>query len=126
MNPTLRRTVIIGGGLSGLAAARDLALAGQHVTVLESAPVAGGLASSLRLKGESVEHFYHFICRGDHASSRWSTSWASAPTSIWRHTRTSFFHEGRLYGFGTPMELLRFSPVPVMQRLRFGWHVTRS
>ena len=60
-------TVVIGSGLSGLAAARDLALAGQHVTLLESAPALGGLASSLRLlKGEPVEYFYHFIiCRYD-------------------------------------------------------------
>lgn len=126
MNPTPRKTVIIGGGLSGLAAARDLALAGQQVTLLESAPVAGGLASSLRLKGESVEHFYHFICSGDDALIEMVNELGIGAHLHWRHVRTSFFHEGRLYGFGTPIDLLRFSPVPVMQRLRFGWHVTRS
>src|SRR5262249_31898975 len=126
MSPAPQRTVIIGGGLSGLAAARDLALAGQQVTLLESAPVAGGLASSLPLKGETVEHFYHFICPGGDAPGGLVKGLGIGAPLPWRPTRTSFFHEGRLYGFGSPMDLLRFRPLPVVQRLRFGWHVTRS
>jgi protoporphyrinogen oxidase len=44
----------------------------------------------------------------------------------WRHTHTAFFHQGRYYEFGSPTDLLRFATVPLVQRLRVGWHVARS
>ena len=121
-----RHTAIIGAGLSGLAAARDLALAGHRVTLLESAPVAGGLAASRRIKGQTVEHFYHFICRHDDFLTNLVRDLGLGAELHWRHTRTSFFHDGHHYRFGSPFDLMRFSAVPFFQRLRFGWHVSRS
>lgn len=45
-----KRVVVIGGGLSGLAASYDLVRSGHHLTILEAAPDFGGLASSFRLE----------------------------------------------------------------------------
>src|SRR5262245_66295538 len=109
MNPAPRKTVIIGGGLSGLAAARDLALAGQQVTLLESAPVAGGLASSLRLKGESVEHFYHFICRGDDALLEMGNEVGIGAPLHRGHGGPAFFDCGRLTRVRTTRGYLQLS-----------------
>jgi len=96
------------------------------VVVLEAAPEAGGLASSIRVDGTPIERFYHFICRGDHDLVDLVSELGVGHTLHWRPSRTSFLYEGRLYGFGTPMDLLRFAPVPFSQRLRFGVNVTRS
>ena len=56
---------MIGGGPAGLKAAHALVKAGVEVTLLESAPVLGGLASSFDVQGVRIERYYHFICQGD-------------------------------------------------------------
>jgi oxygen-dependent protoporphyrinogen oxidase len=47
----LRHAVVVGGGISGLVAARDLATAGFGVTVLEAGPVFGGCVGSHEVAG---------------------------------------------------------------------------
>jgi protoporphyrinogen oxidase len=121
-----KRIVVIGGGLSGLAASRDLVRAGHHVTLLEAGPDFGGLASSFRLEGHPVERFYHFVCRSDRDLVRFVDELGLGGRLRWRQTRTAFFHHGRYYAFGTPWDLLRFSVIPWSQRIRFGLHILRS
>src|SRR5690242_17035916 len=60
-----KHVIILGAGLSGLAAAHDLLKAGHRVTVMDGMKDFGGLASSVRIEGQWVERFYHFICRND-------------------------------------------------------------
>jgi protoporphyrinogen oxidase len=126
VGPPRKRVVVIGGGLAGLAAAYDLGRAGHHVTILESAPDLGGLASSFTLEGHPIERFYHFICRSDHTLCSFVDELGLGDKLRWHQTRTAFYHDGRHYSFGTPVDLLKFSAVPLGQRLRFGLHVFRS
>lgn len=121
-----KRVVVVGAGLSGLAASYDLAHAGWHVTLVEAAKDFGGLASSVQIEGNAVERFYHFICRSDEHLMRLIDELGLREKLFWHQTRTSFFHDGRYYPFGTPLDLLRFSAVPPTQRVRFGLHVLAS
>lgn len=100
--------------------------AGYRVTILESAPEFGGLASSFRLEGYPVERFYHFICRSDQHLLNLVNELGLSDKIHWRQTRTAFYYNGRFYSFGTPFDLLRFSAVPWFQRFRFGIHILRS
>jgi protoporphyrinogen oxidase len=120
------RVAIIGGGLAGLAAAYDLGRDGFNVTLLEGASNAGGLASSFRLEGAPIERFYHFICRTDVDLVHLVRELGIQDKLHWRQARTSFFHNGRVYPFGTPFDLLRFAPVPLADRVRFGFSVIQS
>lgn len=121
-----KQTVIIGGGLAGLAAAYDLVQAGHQVTVLEAAPDFGGLASSLTIEGQPIERFYHFICRPDHHLIQLVNQLGLSHKLHWQQTRTSFYYNGRSYAFGTPFDLLTFSAIPWIQRIRFGLHIMAS
>jgi protoporphyrinogen oxidase len=117
---------VIGGGLSGLAASYDLVRAGHHVTILEAASDFGGLASSFRLEGHPIERFYHFVCRSDQDLVRFIEEFGLGAKLHWHQTRTAFYHDQRYFAFGTPLDLLRFSVVPWMERIRFGLHIIRS
>src|SRR5215213_2969322 len=59
------RYAVLGGGAAGLALARRLAHAGQHVTLFEREPQPGGLAAGFRVGDAWLEHFYHHIFRSD-------------------------------------------------------------
>jgi protoporphyrinogen oxidase len=127
LNPRGQRHIgIIGAGLSGLSAAYDLARQGHRVTVVERGDALGGLASSLDIDGFSVERFYHFICRGDDDLGELASELGVSNTIDWNEGATAFFYEGRFYPFRTPIDLLRFTPIPASQRLRFGATVLRS
>jgi len=121
-----KRVVVIGAGLSGLAACYDLARAGCQVTLLEAAPDYGGLASSFKLEGMPIERFYHFICRTDEQLMKLVDELGLSHKVHWQQSRTSFYYNGKLRAFGSPLDLLRFSPVPWTQRIRFGLHVMHS
>ncbi len=61
------KIAIIGAGYGGMAAAWDLKKAGHDVTIFESAPYAGGLASGFKEPhwDWSVEKFYHHWFQSD-------------------------------------------------------------
>lgn len=126
-NDSARQSVaIIGAGLAGLSAAYDLGKNGFQVTLVESGPEVGGLASSFKIGGAPIERFYHFICRSDTHLIDLVDELGIGSKLHWRQVGTGYFIDGRMFSFDTPFELLRFSPVPLVQRFRFGLHVLRS
>lgn len=122
----VERIVVIGGGCSGLAAAYDLAREGFQVTVLEAAQDFGGLASSFRLEGIPVERFYHFICRPDSHLLALVDELGLSHKVYWYNARTDFFHHGRRFRFSSPFDLLGFSAIPNLDRLRFALHALHA
>jgi protoporphyrinogen oxidase len=58
--PGRKRAVVLGGGIGGLAAAYFIGRTGQFdVTVLEQAPVVGGLCASFKRDGFTLDHGAH-------------------------------------------------------------------
>jgi len=115
-----RRAIVIGGGPAGIKAAHELVKTGADVTLLESAPVLGGLASAFDVQGVRIERYYHFICRGDDHLVDTLDELSLSHKLHWRDSRMAYFVDGRLYPFLTPVELLRFSPLSVLDRVRAG------
>ena len=121
-----KHVAVIGAGAAGLAAAYDLARMGMRVSVFEADDEAGGLARSLRMDGHSVERFYHFICRPDSDYVQFVRDLGLEDRLHWQRTRTSFFYNGRMRRFGSPLDLLSFESIPLAQRIRVGLHVLNS
>ena len=121
-----RRAVVIGGGPAGLKAAHTLCKAGLDVTVLESGPILGGLAGSFDVQGVRIEKYYHFICRGDDDLVDTLRELGLSHKLHWKSSRMAYFVDGRLYPFLTPLELMRFAPLSLADRVRAGIAVKRA
>ena len=117
------KIVIIGAGVMGLASAYELLQDGHEVTVLETAPSPGGLAGSFDFGGTQVEKFYHFICGSDHVYFRWLKRLGLEDRLRWQRTGMAMYYGGRLHPFGDPLSLLRFAPLSMMSRFRYGLHI---
>jgi len=122
----VKRAIVIGGGPAGLKAAQVIARGGAEVTLLESAPVLGGLASSFDLQGVCIERYYHFICKGDDHLVGTLAELGLSDRLRWRDSRMAYFVNGRLYPFLTPLDLLRFHPLSPTDRIRAGLALVRA
>jgi protoporphyrinogen oxidase len=111
--------VILGGGLSGLAAALELAESGvRRIVVLERGPAAGGLAGSFEREGHSFPLGYHHILQKDKTLLQVLARIGAADAIRWRRVGMLFEANGRLHDLGTPLGFARF-PMPLPAKARF-------
>jgi len=119
---------IIGGGIGGLAAARRLLRAGASVTVLEGAPILGGLAGTFEIAGTRLERHYHHVFLSDTDFIQLTHELGLDRELLWLESRMGFYTPGHVYPFGTPLELLRFGALSPIDRIRCGlilWHLQK-
>lgn len=120
MTEMKRRVVVIGSGAMGLAAALRALEDGHDVTVLEADRVPGGMAAHLDFDGLSIERFYHFICKADQSTFDLMTRLGIRDKLRWTPTSMGYFVDGRMYGWGDPISLLRFPKVDWITKFRYG------
>ncbi len=114
------RIGIIGAGISGLSAALAMRRHGHEVEIFQREAGVGGLIETFDFDGLRIEHFYHFLCATDFGYFGLCRELGLEQRIRFARARTGFYHDGRLYGFSTPLDLLRFRPIPMSQRIRFG------
>ncbi|MBM3946536.1 MAG: NAD(P)/FAD-dependent oxidoreductase [SAR202 cluster bacterium] len=114
------RVGIIGGGVGGLAAAYELAKDGHQVALYERAPFLGGLASTFEVGGGRLERFYHHLFLSDTTIIGLLQELGLGDRLIWEDSKVGYFTHGRIYPFATASDLLRFNPVPLVDRFRMG------
>ncbi|MFQ6030176.1 MAG: FAD-dependent oxidoreductase [Dehalococcoidia bacterium] len=111
---------IVGGGVGGLGAGYELGKLGHRVTLFERAPFLGGLASTFDVGGGQLERFYHHLFLSDTTIISLLRELGLEDRLIWKDSSVGFFCGGKIYPFSTPMDLLRFSPVSLLDRVRMG------
>ncbi len=111
---------IIGAGATGLTAAYDLVKDGHDVTLLESADEIGGLAGSILVQGTPLERYYHHIFESDRAMIALVEELGLGPKLKFHATTTGIYHDGVLHDFSTPVDMLKFTPLSLLDRVRFG------
>ena len=114
------RVGIIGGGITGLTAAYDLARASYAVTLWEAAPQPGGLCSGFMAEGWEwpLDRFYHHLFASD--DSALALSRQVGAEVFFRKPLTVIWHQGTTAPFDTPLAVLLYPHLSLSEKLRVG------
>jgi len=114
-----RKLLVVGSGMTGLAAAYIAAKQGANVTVVEAGSSIGGLLQTFEIGGGSLEYFYHHHFRAD-TEFMWLLRELGIDNKLIFHPTTmGIYRSGRFFDFNGPMDLLKFSPLGLIDKARF-------
>lgn len=117
----MTRTAVLGAGALGLTVAYRLAQHGDEVVVIEREPLPGGLAAGFEIEpGMWLDKFYHHLFRGDRHAIGLIEELGLGGDLGWPRAMTVTLRDGRVRQLDTPASLLRFRPLPILDRLRMG------
>lgn len=112
---------IIGAGFTGLAAAQELVKQGIKVTIFERDAEPGGLAGSFELSpGIRLEKFYHHWFTSDRAIFELIEELGMSSDIQLLSSNTGLYYANSIFRLSTPLDLLGFSPLPLIDRIRTG------
>lgn len=115
------RVAVIGAGVAGLVGAYELTKLGHEVHVYERWPGLGGQAATMDVgHGVRLERYYHHLFTSDRHIADLYRELGMADGIEWLPSSVAFFADGKSRAFTTPLDLLRFSPLPVASRIRLG------
>jgi len=118
-HPT-REVAIVGGGILGMTLAMRLQGAGVQVTLIEAAPVSGGLTQPQTLAGFTWDRFYHVILLSDQHLRALLEELGLTDRLRWGTTRTGFYIGGALHSLSDAVEFARFPPLSVTDKIRLA------
>jgi protoporphyrinogen oxidase len=115
------RTAVIGAGALGLTVAYRLAQAGDDDVLIEREALPGGLAAGFEIEPHMwLDKFYHHLFRGDSHAIGLINEVGLGEDLVWRRPLTVTLRDGAVHQLDSPGSLLRFSPLPIVDRLRMG------
>lgn len=116
----MKTVAIIGGGYTGLTTAYMLAKQGYKVTVLERSPTFGGLAGGFLMEGAHLERAYHHIFKTDTDIIGLAEELGVADKLGWHDSSICIYYDNKFWPFKGGLDLLRFKPLSLVNRLRAG------
>ena len=118
--------VIVGAGFTGLAAAYELAGRGRRPLVLEADDGPGGLAGAFRFAdGVWLEKFYHHWFNNDGHALALVRELGLGGELVTLASKTGMYFNGRIWRLSSPLDLLRFKALSLLDRIRLGLLVLR-
>ena len=114
------RIGIIGGGFTGLTAAYRLVQQDIDVTLFEASDRLGGLAAGFELAGHRVEQAYHFLYKTDEYILSLVEELGLDDKLEYHKSSVSTYFGDTLYPMETPIDLIRFTPISFINRIRAG------
>ena len=117
---------VIGAGFTGLSAAYELASAGVSVVLIESESEVGGLASSFEVEGKKLDRFYHHWFTNDLEVMNLIKELNLHEFVQINPSNTAMYFANNFYKLSTPFDLLKFTPLKMIDRIRLGFLALRA
>ncbi len=117
---------IVGGGFTGLSAAYELVKKGISVTILEAEDEIGGLASAFEVGGEKLDRFYHHWFTSDLNVMGLIEELGLNDRVEINSTNTGIYYANNFFKLATPWDLLNFTPLTFVDRIRLGLLALRA
>ncbi|MBI4980538.1 FAD-dependent oxidoreductase [Candidatus Woesearchaeota archaeon] len=114
-----KKLIILGGGLSGLAAGEILS---KHfeVEIFESAPFLGGLASNFEKEGKFIPRYYHHIIQSNTITQEYLKRFGDIENLNWKKIKVAIGVDGKTYNVNEIKGLLKFNYLTLWEKIRFG------
>lgn len=123
MKPASLSYAVVGGGILGMTLAYRLAQQGHSVTLWESAPELGGLASAWQFNDIVWDKHYHVTLLSDLAWRSLLRELGLEQEMVWVETKTGVYAAGKLYSVSNAIEFLQFPPLRLLDKLRLGFTI---
>ncbi|MDD5331743.1 MAG: FAD-dependent oxidoreductase [Candidatus Nanoarchaeia archaeon] len=114
----MKKIIILGAGLSGLAAATELSVENE-VLVLEKNNYIGGLAASFNYKGYEIPFYYHHVFNHDSVTRSFLKRFDDSGLT-WKKIKMAILVNNRSYNFTNPLALLSFNYLTFKEKIRYG------
>ncbi len=121
-NRTCKTSIaVVGGGMTGVAAALELAKTGIfEVTLFEKQDKLGGLSGYFQWQDVVWDRFYHVILSTDRKMIDFLKTLKLENQLFWRETKTGFYGDGDLISLSSILDYMRFPFMTLWQKFRFG------
>ncbi|HID26474.1 MAG TPA: NAD(P)/FAD-dependent oxidoreductase [Methanosarcinales archaeon] len=122
------KTIIIGGGLAGLASAYKLVNSSDNneVLILEKNSELGGMAASYSINGYYIEKYYHHIFKGDSEIIALLKELSLINKLEWRIGRTGYYINNKVYPLNTPLEILKYPALSFLDKVQLALLVLKA
>ena len=118
---------VVGGGMTGIAAALQLSQAGRFdVYLFEKQDRLGGLSGCFQWQDVVWDRFYHVILSTDTVVIDFIRELGLDRELFWKETRSGFYKEGRLVSMSSIADFIRFPFLTFWQKFRLGLGILHS
>jgi protoporphyrinogen oxidase len=111
---------VVGGGISGLAAAYRLQQHGYDVQVFEASDKIGGLAAVVETPGDPIEQFYHHLSKSEETIVELAEDLGLGEDVEWRYMSNSYYVDGVVHPMDKPWEILAYPHLSIYDKFRLG------
>lgn len=121
----MKNVAIIGGGVAGLTLAYKLLQNKYNVTIFEQNKDVGGQLYAFPIEGVNTEIYYHHTFMSDTNFIDLCKELQIYDKLQWLDSSMAYYTNQKQFAFGTPFDLLKFSPLSFFDKIKFVISILR-